>query len=150
MKLDFARPDDESQVKQLLAECELPHEDITPAHLRHFWVLWDDSHLAGVIGLEMLGRFALLRSLAVPVAYRGRGIASRLTLEAEEYAHSHGVEALYLLTTTADGFFARHGYQRIDRGTVPSSVRRTAEFQSICPSSAICMVKRLLFLRRGQ
>jgi amino-acid N-acetyltransferase len=115
MELTLARPGDEAQVKELLAECELPSQDITSAHLEHFWVLRDGPRLAGVVGLEFLDSVALLRSLAVPVGYRGRGIGSQLTQAAEAYARSRQVEALYLLTTTAEAFFARQGYGRIER-----------------------------------
>jgi len=38
MKFEFADPSDEPQVRQLLAGCELPDEDITASHLQHF--LW--------------------------------------------------------------------------------------------------------------
>jgi short-subunit dehydrogenase/N-acetylglutamate synthase-like GNAT family acetyltransferase len=143
MNLEFARASDEPQMKQLLAECGLPYEDIIPSHLQHFLVQRDDARLAGVVGLEMLGRVALLRSLAVPASYRGKGIGSQLTRKAEEYARSQGVEVLYMLTTTADAFFARRGYHLVDRNAVPTVVGETAEFQSLCPASATCRVKHL-------
>jgi amino-acid N-acetyltransferase len=61
----------------------------------------------------------------------------------EEYAISQRVRHLYLLTTTADLFFARTGYQVIPRESAPAPIQETAEFQSICPASAVCMVKDL-------
>lgn len=137
------RKRDETQVKELLAECELPYQDITPAHMRHFWVLRDGSRLAGVVGLELLGECALLRSLAVRASYRGRGFGSRLTGAAEEYAISQQVDTLYLLTTTAEAFFAKLGYRQVDRTAAPTAVQETAEFRSLCPSSAVCMAKHL-------
>jgi amino-acid N-acetyltransferase len=143
MELEFADPGDEVQIKRLLAECELPGEDITPAHLQHFLVMRDGPHLAGVIGLEEFGPVALLRSLAVPARWRGRGIASQLAQKAEEHAWSRGVEAVYLLTTTAEGFFARRGYDKVDRDAVPGAIKETVEFQSLCPASAVCMVRHL-------
>jgi amino-acid N-acetyltransferase len=143
MELEFANPGDEVQIKRLLAECELPGEDITPAHLQDFLVMRDSAHLAGVIGLEVFGPVALLRSLAVRLACRGRGIASRLAHKAEEHARSRGVEAVYLLTTTAEGFFVRRGYARVDRDVLPEAIKATVEFQSLCPASAVCMVRHL-------
>jgi amino-acid N-acetyltransferase len=83
MKFEFVRTGDKSYVKQLLAECALPYEDITPAHLRHFLVGFHQTKLVGVIGLELLGSFALLRSLAVQIDFRGQKIASQLTKQAE-------------------------------------------------------------------
>ena len=138
-----ARPSDEAGIKGLLAVCELPHEDLTTAHLEHFWVLRDGPRLVGVVGLEMLGDIGLLRSLAVPDAYRGQGIGARLTEKAEDYARAQGIRALYLLTSTAPDYFAKHGYRRTDRDAAPGALQEIAEFKSLCPDSAVCMVKEL-------
>jgi amino-acid N-acetyltransferase len=138
-----ARARDEAGIKAILAACQLPREDLTPAHLEHFWVVRDGPKLAGVVGLEVLGDVGLLRSLAVPEAYRGRGIGAQLTDKAEDYGRAQGVRALYLLTTTAPDFFASRGYQRTGRDTAPAPLQDTTEFQSLCPDSAVCMVKYL-------
>jgi amino-acid N-acetyltransferase len=47
------------------------------------------------------------------------------------------------LTTTAERFFPKFGFEPIDREQVPPSVRESVEFQSACPASAIVMRKRL-------
>jgi amino-acid N-acetyltransferase len=133
----------ESDVKQLLAVCELPYEDITPAHLRHFLTVQGGSQLAGVVGLEFSGDVGLLRSLAVIEQYRGSGIGSQLVNDAEEYARSQGVKTLYLLTTTAEVFFAKRGYKQTDRKRAPRELQETAEFKNLCPASAVCMAKTL-------
>jgi len=148
MKFAFAHPGDIPHVKQLLAECTLPCEDITPAHLRHFLVVRHQSNLVGVIGLELLGSVALLRSLAVQIDFRRQRIASQLTTQAEAYARSHKVRSLYLLTTTAEDFFTKQGYRTMDRNAVPVVVRETTEFRSICPSIAKCLVKYLTATER--
>jgi len=143
MRFELAQPDDIDQIKGLLAKCELPYEDITPSDLTHFYLLRDGGRLAGVIGLEIYGQFALLRSLAVPAGYRVRGIGAELVERAQEHAHSHKVEALYLLTTTAEGFFSKRGYRRVERSEIPKPVQESAEFSTLCPASAACMVKHL-------
>jgi amino-acid N-acetyltransferase len=138
-----ALPSDLDGIKVLLAACELPYKDITPGHLENFWVMRDGPRLAGVVGLEMFGALGLLRSLAVPQEDRGRGIGSKLTDKAEEYARAQGVKALYLLTTSAPDFFAKRGYQHADRAAAPAELQETAEFQSLCPEDAVCMLKQL-------
>ena len=145
MKFSFAHTDDMLHVKQLLAECALPYEDITPADLQHYLVGRHQTNLVSVIGLELLGSFALLRSLAVQIETRGQNVASQLTKQAEAYARSHKVRSLYLLTTTAEGFFTKQGYHTMDRNAVPVVVRETTEFRSICPSTAKYMVKNLTY-----
>lgn len=62
---------------------------------------------------------------------------------AEARARSHGVQQLCLLTTTAERFFERLGYERADREAAPTAIRGTSEFTSLCPASAAFMRKRL-------
>ncbi len=143
MAIEAPLPEDEPRIRQLLILCELPQEDITPEHLRHFLVLKEKGEIIGVVGVEVLSRLGLLRSLAVDPRYRGRGFALHLTEKGEEYAASLKIEAVYLLTMTAEGFFAKRGYQKVERTSVPAPVQGTAEFKNLCPVSAVCMVKYL-------
>ena len=54
-------------------------------------------------------------------------------------ARERGVSAIFLLTTTAEDFFPRFGFERVSRAAVPESVRASVEFQSACPASAVVM-----------
>ncbi|MCK7515679.1 MAG: hypothetical protein MZV70_74680 [Desulfobacterales bacterium] len=67
----FTNPN-EAAVKQLLSESGLPIADITAQHLQHFFGCGSGSELEGLVGLELYGEVALLRSLAVaaPMARR--------------------------------------------------------------------------------
>jgi len=143
MKYSFANADNESEIKQLLAGCELHYEDINPLQLKHFLLGWDGSRLVAVVGLEIKNHSALLRSLAVDADYRNRRIAAELIGEIENYAKSLKVDTLYLLTMTAEAFFNKCGYQRAARDSAPAGIQRTSEFQNLCPASAACMVKNL-------
>ena len=53
------------------------------------------------------------------------------------------LELCLLLTTTAEKFFPRFGFEQIAREDVPPSVQASVEFTSACPTSAIVMRKRL-------
>lgn len=140
-ELASASPADEPKIRQVLSSCGLPHEDIAPEHLHHFWILKEKKQIIGVIGLQVLRPFALLRSLAVDPLFRNRGLGSQLTQQAEKYADSLNIQGLYLLTTTAEGFFAKRGYQKVPRETIPNQIQGTAEFRSMCPVTAVCMMK---------
>jgi len=131
----------EFDVKQLLQECGLPASDITPKHLEHFFGFYDNSGLLGVVGLEIFGTIALLRSLAVLSKHRKNGIGRHLVAHAEQYAHAQCVQVIYLLTATADQFFSKLGYSPTPRSQAPSAIQETAEFSNLCPSSSILMVK---------
>lgn len=143
MTIEAPLPKDETRIRQLLILCGLHQEDITPEHLRHFLVLKEKGQVIGLVGVEALGQFGLLRSLAVDPEYRCRGFASQLIEKAEEYAASLKIEALYLLTMTAEGFFTKRGFQKVERDSAPSPVRGTVELSSLCPASAVVMVKYL-------
>lgn len=145
MNIEIAEVRDELSIKSLLTECELPSEDISLTDRQQFLLVRDrgGDQLVGVVGIERLGCVGLLRSLAVSPSHRRKGIASQLVRQAEERARSCGVVALYLLTMTAEEFFAKRGYQRVNRSGVPEEIKGTAEFRSLCPASAVCMMKSL-------
>jgi amino-acid N-acetyltransferase len=132
-----------STVVALLHSQGLPVSDITDEHLEHFFLIGSDASPTGLVGVEMYGTEALLRSLVVAETARTQGIGSALVQHAEEYASSHHVSAMYLLTTTAENFFKRRGYEGIDRSQAPPSIERTREFASLCPTSSAFMIKRL-------
>jgi amino-acid N-acetyltransferase len=75
--------------------------------------------------------------------HRGTGLGNRLTAAAIEDARRRALPALYLLTTTAERFFPRFGFERISRDDVPASVQASIEFREACPASALVMRKRL-------
>jgi amino-acid N-acetyltransferase len=136
------RPPQSSVVALLEAE-GLPASDLTEAHLQHFFFTATDGTPSALVGLEIYGRDALLRSLVVSAAARTQGLGSALVLHAEQYAAAHEVRALYLLTTTAESFFEHRGYRRIVRAEAPSAIQSTREFASLCPASSAFMIKRL-------
>jgi amino-acid N-acetyltransferase len=138
-----AHSTDEPAIKALLAESSLPTSDLAPGGLAHFLVCREAGRVVGVVGLEAAGDAALLRSLVVAPERRGSGIGRGLVRRAEAHARGLGVHALYLLTTTAERFFGARGYRPADRDSVPDAVRATAEFSTLCPSTAACMIKRL-------
>ena len=141
--MDIYRSPRAPQVEQLLAACDLPASDLSPAHLEHFFACGAWGAPRGVVGVEIYGQVALLRSLAVAADCRGLGCGRALVAEAESYARLRGVSQLYLLTTTAGRFFERLGYALAARESAPEEIRRTQEFSALCPSSAEFMVKRL-------
>jgi amino-acid N-acetyltransferase len=127
----------------LLQAQGLPFADISDQHLENFFYIGSDGSPTGLVGLEVYGADALLRSLVVGENARNKGLGSGLTGHAEKYAASKNVRSIYLLTTTAESFFKRLGYERIDRSRAPPCIERTREFASLCPVSSVFMVKSL-------
>jgi amino-acid N-acetyltransferase len=127
----------------LLEAQGLPISDITDEHLEHFFYIGSDGSPIGLVGVEIYGTNALLRSLVVADTARTQGIGASLVQHAEDYAASHSVAAVYLLTTTAESFFERRGYRRVDRTQAPRAIQSTPEFASLCPASSAFMIKQL-------
>jgi amino-acid N-acetyltransferase len=142
MSTVFQSPD-LAQVRQLVREAGLPTEDLADTDLSHFLGFGSREKPSGVVGLELFGEDALLRSLVVDPSERGTGGGRLLVAAAEEHARSLGVRSVYLLTTTAERFFERLGFRRVDRDSAPAAIRATREFANLCPASAAFMIKRL-------
>jgi len=138
----FATQVDAPAVQQLLSSCGLPSGDVHE-HLDHFVVAKDGAELAGVIGLQSLGRVGLLRSLAVDSRYRNKGLGKALYARLIGYAHLRGIAKLYLLTITAHQYFSRLGFEKVDRKTVPQEIGATSEFRDLCPSTAVCLAREI-------
>jgi amino-acid N-acetyltransferase len=127
----------------LLQAAGLPHSDITPAMLAHFLLASRDGSAIGVVGLEPYGPVGLLRSLAVAPSGRGVGLGAGLTRAIERHARACGVRTVYLLTTTAERFFARLGYRAVPREEVPPAIQATTEYRELCASTSACMARTL-------
>jgi amino-acid N-acetyltransferase len=140
--LRSAAAGDLGAVESLLSEVDLPTVGVRD-WLDRFVVAEWGGRLVGVAGLEIHGRDGVLRSVAVHPSARGVGLGSRLTESVVESARVAGLRRLYLLTTTADSWFPRHGFRRIPRRAASPEVRASVEFREACPASALAMVREL-------
>lgn len=129
---------DASAVRALLTGAKLPLDGV-PDDLAHFLVAEQDGTVVGAIGLESYGDAALLRSAVVTSAVRGTGLGERLVRALLAAAQSGGTKELVLLTTTADAWFPRFGFERISRDAAPASLHASEEFRGACPASAVVM-----------
>jgi amino-acid N-acetyltransferase len=138
----FAKPC-ENSVKRLLEMVRLNASDIRSEQLEHFFGIKIGEQLDGVVGLEIYGTVCLLRSLAVIPSKRSLGLGARLLAHGEYFARNKGVKSSYLLTETAEGYFARHGYHRVSRQEAPDAIKATRQFSELCPASSEFMKKQL-------
>ncbi|MBL0357648.1 MAG: GNAT family N-acetyltransferase [Chitinophagaceae bacterium] len=133
--------EDRKQAMALLQQHQLPTSDLDDDKL--LYLLMDGEKIIGTAGLEIFEDCALLRSVSVAKEEQGKGYGKIINEKIEMYAKESGIECMYLLTTTAKDFFHRQGYCAIERDAVAVSIKQTAEFLSLCPSSAIVMKKRI-------
>ncbi|MEM7407873.1 MAG: arsenic resistance N-acetyltransferase ArsN2 [Pseudomonadota bacterium] len=138
----YANPDPVTAIA-MLVEAGLPTGDLGATDWSHFLASGPRKAPEGLVGLELLGKVALLRSLIVGEQARGRGLGAALVRAAEAHAANEGVQTLFLLTETAERFFAVRGYQPVARETVPADIVGTREFSELCPENAVVMCKQL-------
>ena len=137
-----ARERDFDAVLALLADCSLPTADVRQ-HFANFVVAREGETVRGVAGLEMHGACALLRSVAVAEAWRGRGLARHMCDLLVARARGSGVRRVFLLTTTAQDYFGRIGFGPVARDAVPDEIRATEEFRSLCPQTAAVLMRQV-------
>ena len=125
----------------MLQENDLPISDLDET--KTLFAFLSNGDVIGTGGLESFGDCALLRSISMRKDLQKKGMGKFIVGELEKVARQSGINCLYLLTTTAEGFFTNWGYEIIDREAVPIEIKNTSEFSSICPSTAKVMRKFL-------
>jgi amino-acid N-acetyltransferase len=140
--IERARPQDADALLALLNDHHLPVDGLLD-HLETTLVARQRGSIVGSAGLEVYADGALLRSVAVARQQQGQGLGHDLTSAAIQWAREIGAPAVYLLTTTAERFFPKFGFECIQRQDVPRGVQASVEFTSACPTSATVMRKVL-------
>ena len=142
MAIERATDRDLPEVLALLNEHNLPKDDVA-AHVSTMVVARENGHIVGAAAVEVYADGALLRSVAVARGAQGQGLGHQLTDAALAIAREQRIDTVFLLTTTADRFFPKLGFEQVSRADVPESVQASVEFQSACPRSATVMRKRI-------
>lgn len=140
--IERARPEDGDAILELLRASALPDAGLLD-YLATVLVARSPDRVVGIAALEVYDAGALLRSVAVDTTLRGHGVGRRLVAAALDLAGTLRVPAVYLLTTTAEGYFPRFAFSPVSRADVPRGLLQSPEFQSACPASAIVMMKAL-------
>jgi amino-acid N-acetyltransferase len=136
---EAARPHDLRGALDVLGRSELTEQDVAERWGHYFVVREDDGRVVAVAGLEVHGEDGLLRSVAVDPDYRGQGLAASLVEAAMDRARLVRLRSVYLLTTTARDYFARHAFADVPREEAPVAIRESWEFRTGCPSTAAFM-----------
>jgi len=119
----------------LLTSNALPTADIYEKNITLFVGVIDEKIVA-TIGIEQYDNVALLRSLCVKEGFKNQKLGEKMLSYLLSFCANEKIETLYLLTTTAEHYFLRHGFEKMTRENSPLIIQQTREFQDICPSSA--------------
>ncbi|HEX5063377.1 MAG TPA: GNAT family N-acetyltransferase [Kofleriaceae bacterium] len=146
-----ASESDRDELSALLTAANLPLDGLDDAFPHGFALARIDGALVGVAGVEHHGDHdGLLRSVAVDAPYRGKHVGEALVADRLAWAKSQlGCAAaprfatISLLTTEADQYFERLGFQRIARDELPAALARSTQLQISRCSSAVAMIRRV-------
>jgi amino-acid N-acetyltransferase len=138
VSLRRAVPADHEAVATLLRGLELPTDGVAE-WVDRFWVAEHQGQVVGVAGMERYGDSGLLRSVAVAHGWRSTGLGRTLVDRVLEEGRTAGVREVYLLTTTAEHYFPRLGFECVGRECIPAALHASAEFTGACPASAVVM-----------
>jgi len=142
MQVDRSGPGDLEAIERLLVASGLPLDGARDAFATGV-VAHEGGEVVGAAAIEPYGPAGLLRSVVVEPTVRGTGVGSTLVDASELLARDLGISQLYLLTETAEAWFARRGYLTIGRDVVPEPVRGSIEFTTACSTTAVAMRRAL-------
>ena len=109
----------------------------------------DGDALIGAAAIEPYGSVGLLRSRRRPArSDQGTGVGQALVSAVEDRARALDIQELFLLTETAEGWFARLGYSPVDRSSLPPDILASDENTVVCSVSAVAMGRSLGAPRR--
>jgi amino-acid N-acetyltransferase len=124
-------------VKSLLKDNNLPVSDLNKEII--FFVEKSADKIIAAGGLESAGKDAIIRSIAVSDDHKGKGLGGRITRQLLQYAREKSKKDIYLLTTTAEEYFPKYGFEKIDRRFVPADVKNSSQYKDVCPDTAVVM-----------
>ncbi|MFZ6742091.1 arsenic resistance N-acetyltransferase ArsN2 [Undibacterium sp. JH2W] len=138
LSIQAANESDWSKIARLLQDLDLPI-DGAQEHIHHFHLIYADDEMLGCAGLEVYGKYALLRSLAIKTEAQAQQCGKLLLQHMIDIALAAGVGHLFLLTTDADAYFHKQGFRKIETTKLPASLQASRQLQGACPASAIAM-----------
>lgn len=135
--LRAAANNDENEIINMLNSAGLTTAGVL-GNMDQFTVA-DNGEIIGAIGMvpDDAGS-VLLRSLIVKEKYRNAGIADAL-LHAAPKSGSGLIRTVYLLTNTAEKYFAKRGYKMVERAEIPCMLLEKSLQGKACSSCSSCM-----------
>jgi amino-acid N-acetyltransferase len=142
LSMQAATPEDLPAILELLESLKLPRAGVKD-HFQNFVLEFENDRLLACAGFEIYGDAGLLRSVAVNLEKRSKGIGSKLVNALLENAKSHQLSSISLLTETAQDYFPQFGFKRVTRENLPKSLNASKELRGACPDTAVVMMLEL-------
>ncbi len=131
-----ASAEDRPELEALLTAAGLPLDGLDQALAV---IARIDGVMVGAAALECWDGFGLLRSVVVAEAHRGFKIAAALVTDRLCAARFDALNAVYLLTTGASGYFERLGFTAIERKAIPHALDDSTQLALPTCANAVAM-----------
>ena len=131
----------DAHFRNALRAALLPVEDLDESQGNFFRFSDRNGAPVGYGGIELYGKNALLRSIAVPEELRHQGHGGAITRLLLRLAEAKGAESGYLLTTDVAPFFGKLGFHQVERTAAPAEILATKQASSLCPSTASMLTR---------
>ena len=134
-------PADLDEVLALMQTSGLSDHGVA-GHIGSFLIARENDRLVAVAGLEDHRTAGLIRSVASHPGWRNRGLATTLVRMPVDRSRTLGHRAVYLRTKTAESYFARFGFRRVELAEVTPAVLASGQFQGEeCESTAVMVLE---------
>jgi glycerol 3-phosphatase-2 len=135
----LANEADAPGIEGLLASVGLSSEGVEE-RLEHTLVSRNRIGLVATACLDPVGDFGILRSVAVRSDVQRDGLGMLACVAALREGRRLGRSTFALFTETAQAFFERLGFRKVERDTLPEPVRVSSHATEDCAQSATAMV----------
>jgi len=132
-----ATPKDIPIIEDLLSRVNLPTNEVDPQ--KHaFFVGEEDRKVVVTAGLEVFGKSGLLRSVAVAPELQSKGLGGQMYKFVMEKIRATDLREVWLLTTTAEKFFGKLGFEKRKREEAPPDIQNSWQFEhGACHSASV-------------
>lgn len=141
-KIEAATAEDVEAIRALLVGAGLAADRVAD-RVDRFVVVREAGRPVACACLDDHGEAGLLRSVAVAPKRRGGGLARAMVVALLERARRRGHRAVYLLTSTAQGYFERFGFRPVERARVHPAVLTSDQFgeRGECTTSTVMVLE---------
>ncbi|HIP40062.1 MAG TPA: GNAT family N-acetyltransferase [Desulfocapsa sulfexigens] len=133
---------DRDAVCLLLQQNDLPADGVTSGQAT-FLVLEEKEQIIGCGALIPMGRFGVIRSIAVHKDRQTKGYGRLLLDRLQSIAALHNVDELFLLTVNASAFFKKMGFVHSGQLETPLEIQQSELWENPCCSGAESMKKTI-------
>jgi amino-acid N-acetyltransferase len=134
-----AHDQDATRIEDLLHAAGLSSDGVGE-RLQDTFVADLNGQVVGTASLELFGKAAHLRSVAVDHGCRGTNVGTLLVANASQRARERKADMLYAVTEDAAGFFEHLGFVRTGgKETLPPEIASTPMVRGHCSSGAVAL-----------